>query len=159
MRELPDEQWLLRHADTVVDRIGVPYWDGLAVGLKALAGGDHEEARRSLEDVVRNEPRNLHAHYYLALALLEGKRPRRHGSELIKEVGVHLRHAADLPQAGVLSALVKEDHGLHWLPSDALPAELIGMIARMDPGQTAEILVHVPAPESGVWTALRNKVG
>jgi hypothetical protein len=159
VRDLPDEQWLLRHADTVVDRIGVPYWDGLAVGLKALAGGDHAEARQSLEDVVRNEPRNVHAHYYLALALLEGKRPRRHGSELIKEVGVHLRHAAELPQAGVLSALVKEDHGLHWLPCDALPAELVALITRVDPGQAAEILVHVPALESGVWAALRNKVG
>ena len=158
MGGLPDEQWLLRHADSVIERIGVPYWNGLAVGLKALAGGDYAEARRSLEDVVRDEPRNAHAHYYLALALLEGKRPRLHGSDWIKEVGVHLRHAGGLPQAEVLTALVWEDHGLHWLRSDALPGELPALIKRVDRGQAAEIITHVPAPESGVWDALRAKV-
>jgi hypothetical protein len=155
---LPDEQWLLRHADSVIDRIGVPYWDGLAVGLKALAAGCYAEARQSLEGVVRDEPRNAHAHYYLALTLLEGKRPRLHGSDWIKEVGVHLRHAAELPQARVLTALVREDHGLHWLRSDALPSDLSVLIKQVDAGQAAEIITHVPAPESGVWDALRAKV-
>ncbi len=159
MRELPDEQWLIRHADSVVDRIGVPYWHGLAVGLKALATRDYAEAGQSLAEVVRDEPRNAHAHYYLALALLEGKRPRLHASEWITEVGVHLRHAGELPQAGVLTALVREDHGLHWLRSDALPDDLAALVRRVDPGLAAEVLVHVPAPESGVWTALRTRLG
>jgi hypothetical protein len=141
--------------DDFIERVDIR--DRVAVGQAALAAFDYAQAADCLGDAVRDDPRNPHLRYSLALALLGGARPRVHRSEWIKEIGVHLRHAAELPRARVLSALVAEDHGLHWLPSEALPERLAALIAQVSPVQAEEIVVHVPAPESGVWRAVRTR--
>src|SRR5690606_41957019 len=47
-------------------------------------------------------------------ALLQGKRPHRHGTTTINRVENHLRAAAELVEARVLELLVAEDHLLAW---------------------------------------------
>jgi len=142
--------------DDFIERVDIR--DRVAVGRAALAAFDYAQAADCLGDAVRDDPHNPDLRYLLALALLGGTRPRLHSSEWIKEIGVHLRHAAELPRARVLSALVAEDHGLHyWLPSEALPERLAALIAQVNAGQADEIVLHVPAPESGVWRAVRAR--
>jgi hypothetical protein len=153
----PQQAELIQNADQIINVLGIPERDHLAVGMRSLARRYYAEARRSLADALRDDPDNAHTRYYLALAQLDGKRPRVHRSGWIDEICGHLGGVGKLPRARALTALVRDDHGLHWRRRDRLPAGLVELIETVAPSCAAEIVFHVPAPESHVWLALERR--
>jgi hypothetical protein len=140
-----------------IQNFTVPDRDHLADGRRTLAAFLYPQARKSLGEALLDDPDNARTRFYLALALLDGKRPRRHRPEWINDIGAHLGHAAELPEAKVLSALVREDRALRQVVSDALPEWLADLVAQVPPALAEEIVTHFQAPENSVWCALRSR--
>lgn len=86
----------------IFNNTNVPDRDHFADGRRTLAAFLYPQARKCLGDALLDDPDNAQTRFYLALALLDGKRPRRHGSEWINDVGAHLGLATELPEARVL---------------------------------------------------------
>jgi len=148
---------LIQNADQITYQIGLPERDHLAVGMRALAARYYPEARNSLTKALSDNPDNVRTRYYLALSLLDGKRPHMHSINLVRTIREHLESARKLPCAEVLLALVNEDHGLFWRKGVSQPPRLVALIGSLEAAQAQEIVAHVPAPESGVWRALASK--
>ena len=95
--------------------------------------------------VVEDAPVDIEAHYYLALALLDGVRPNRRPRWVIDSVRQHLVTASALPEARVLHVLVDEDYGLLWRRHTTVPRALVELVALVEYERAVEIVTHVPA--------------
>lgn len=127
----------------------------LRAGHALLANRLYADAARRFADSLTEDPASAEAHFGLALALLQGRRPHLHSDATIRRIEGHLQAAAVLPEAPVLGLLVAEDHRLVWQRAPrSIPKGIITM-ARELSGERAElILVHVPAREARIWRAL-----
>ena len=148
---------LIQNADRIINQFALPERDHLAVGMRALAARYYAEARNSLSKALSDNPHDARTRYYLALSLLDGKRPHMHSINHVRTIREHLENARELPSAEVLAALVNEDHGLYWRKGVSLPPRLVALIGSLNTAQVQEIVAHVPAPESGVWRALASR--
>jgi len=128
-----------------VENNQVPRIDHLRAGIDLVHGCHYAEARRELTRAVEQNPGMDQAHYYLALALLDGCRPNRCRRTVLDRVRRHLRTASALPEARVLLALVNEDDGLRWRYHTEIPRALVELVALVAPERVAELLAHVPA--------------
>ena len=126
-------------------------------GHRLLADGLYTEAFRCFTEALTREPGDEEAHFGLALAMLQGRRPHRHRSDTLRRVLAHLRAAPGLVEARLLELLVAEDHGLFWRRSRGHVCAGVAALAARLPADRAEmILRHVPATEARTWQALHG---
>src|SRR5690606_18147656 len=134
--------------------------DHVQVGHALLASRAYAEAARSFTEAIAADPGCAEAHFGLALALLQGKRPHRHGTTTINRVENHLRAAAERVEARVLELLVAADHLLAWQRAPReLPAHVTEMAKELPVTRAYLILPHVPAPEARTWRAIWQSTG
>jgi thioredoxin-like negative regulator of GroEL len=133
--------------------------DHVRAGLALLTSGSYAEAARCFTEAVTEEPRYAEAHFGLALALLQGRRPHRHGEATLRRVEGHLRAADGLVEARVLELLVAEDHRLAWQQaSRQIPPHVTALARELSVERAHLILTHVPAPEARTWRAIEQAV-
>lgn len=131
-------------------------------GLEALAVRNYPAALVSFRAVCARWPENPDTWYYVALAALNGQRPRAHSTAYVEEIDRLLEHAASLPSLEphvlALWALIREDHyrsrGIRAVPSDD---ELRPRATSVSAGHAREICRHVPAPETLTWQGLNHR--
>jgi hypothetical protein len=82
--------------------------------LNRLAAGQHESAVKVLTSTIENSPRDADNHFYLALALLRGRRPKTLTRPEVLEIENHLRKSCELnPEAAhpfLVWAAIKWDY-------------------------------------------------
>ena len=141
-----------------IEHHGAPRPDHLRSGVTLLRRRHYAAAVRELTRAVEDDPGDPDAHYYLALALLDGVRPHRRPRWVVDTVRRHLTSAAPLPEAQVLRVLVDEDYGLTWRRYTAIPQALVDLVALLDHERAVEILEHVPAPGTRTARVLEEAV-
>jgi len=139
--------------------IGSQPRDHAQIGERALAQHDYASARIHLGRAIDDNPADPKARYRLALALLGGQRPHMNTAETVEAVTAHLSQARQLREAQVLQVLVNEDYYLAWQRSNAVPPELVNLVASVSPASAKEITEHVPAEQCRVWRLLKVRTG
>ena len=141
-----------------VEYHSVPRHDHQRTGVTLLRQRHYAAAARELARAVEDDPDDDNAHYYLALALLDGVRPNRRPRRVVDRVRRHLLTAAALPEARLLRVLVDEDYGLLWRYYTTIPQALVDLVALIDHERAAEILAHVPARGTRTVHVLEREV-
>jgi hypothetical protein len=149
--------WIaIQNADTINNYAG-PKYDFRVLGTRALHSKHYERAVSHFSSALMDNPSDADLHYYIALALLRGRRPNRQSKQNLEDITRHLGEAASLPHAMVLYALVIEDYNLTWQQYTSIPAALVKLTRAVDGERRREILGHVPAPEARIWKELRRR--
>jgi hypothetical protein len=128
--------------------------DYFGLGLKALRAKNYSVAIKHLSAAVDLAAEDPDVNYFLALALLQGVRPRMHSEQSIERVRRHLMLAGSLPHAVMLLALLEDDHGLLWRTRPALTPLHLQRAQAVRPELALEITEHIDARQSPVWQAL-----
>lgn len=147
---------IIQNADTIKNYAGTRY-DFRVLGVRALHARHYEQAVSHFSSALMDNPSDANLHYYIALALLHGRRPNRQSRQNLEDVKRHLEEAAPLPHAMALSALVIEDYSLTWRQYTSIPEALVQLTRTVDREHRREILGHVPAPEARTWQELRRR--
>jgi hypothetical protein len=159
-------EWEFHHVQGHVVQIGKRIYNGppvptaadhIRTGHALLATRTYPEATRCFTAAITADPACTEGHFGLALALLQGVRPHRHGARTIHRVEDHLHAAAGLVEAHVLGLLVAEDHRLAWrtAPPD-IPRDVMAIAEQLSTDRAELILTHVPAPEARTWRAIEQ---
>lgn len=126
-------------------------------GIQLVQIHEYRQAVDILKQAISLEPSVANAQYYIALALLNGQRPRLLPLITIQEIQRRLRVSVQqddkCSHAYVLWAIVKEDYyvmnGLYDVgPS---PIEILSLVTSINPIYVNEILTHIHAPKNRVW--------
>ncbi len=121
-------------------------------GLAALDNKDYATAIQDLKLAQRAHPANVELHYFMAIALLQGRRPHRVRLQTeLEEIRRHLRQADHLPHAKLLSLLVEEDRGRHWERNTPVSGHLRELVGEAERARILEIAEHIAAPRNRVW--------
>ena len=143
-----------------------PESDPLAAGLAALHSGQYASAVTEFEQAVRDPARAAEAHFSLAVALFNGRRPGLSTRAVVKraegELARILRAAPGHAPSLLLEAIIKDDY---YLPNEYAfagpsPRELFRLaLPRLDPAapEITLLLAHVPTPTSPAWRYLRER--
>lgn len=131
-------------------------------GKNYLKSGAYQEVINIFKQVLGQNPKCVNAHYYIALALLEGKRPRLLPFSIIQEIEKRLRMAtmqgSSCSHCFVLWAIVKEDYyvinGLYVKPPS--PSQLLQQVSSIEKFHLVEILTHIHAPGNRIWESLHK---
>lgn len=128
---------------------------------EALGARNYAAALAGFRVVCARRPEYADAWYYVALAALEGRRPRAHTTTYTEEVDRLLEHASSLPSTGphvlALRALIREDHHQsRGITSAPTAADLCPPASSVPLHHAAEICRHVPAPETFIWQELHR---
>jgi hypothetical protein len=146
------------HGDVHVHKPKVAtYAEQLLKGKGLLKLHLYSEAMDAFSDAIQLDSRQADAFYYLALASLQGNRPRLVSLATVRRVETQLESAAATQQtcghAYLLWALVKEDayvmNGIN--PRTPTINELIRLSGAVARQYLAEIAEHVPARGNRIW--------
>lgn len=133
-------------------------------GKKLLQIQSYQQAIETLEHAIRLLPTNEYAHYYLALALLDGKRPKLLKLSTIKVIEQHLQSAINLQskfgEAYVLWAMVKHDYYVLNGMRDRSPSyqDLLNINWSITVDQAKELLQLTQIIDNPVWKWLSSKI-
>jgi hypothetical protein len=134
---------------------GVAPPGGAARGMAAFRVGAYDVAVSELNAALHVQPADADLHYYLALALLRGRRPHQIRSQAeLSAVRHHLNLAGTLVHAQVLKVLVEEDCGRYWERGGSISTWLLELAQSVALDHVAEMAEHVPAPQNRVWELL-----
>jgi hypothetical protein len=130
----------------------------LSFGIRAVRERLYAEARSNLDRAIAMGVGRAEAHYYLALALLEGIKPSRCERDpdlLVRQVEEQLGRAVqidgDCGHAYALWAAVKRDH-YRGMPEPEPSSEwLNSRVGDIDPAHLAEIAPFFDAPGDATW--------
>lgn len=120
-----------------------------------LKDGDYTMAQKAVSEVLERTPETADLHYYLALALLRGRRPRHLKISDLRPVETAARHATRCPDRAshhfcLLAFLVQDFYLANYLPPPSPPIESLlaeaSAVPRV-PQRLAELEALVP------WTA------
>lgn len=136
----------------------------LEKGKSLIRTKSYSQAIKTLEQCLEINPNSDHIHYYLAIALLRGNRPKLASLATIRALESHLKIATQLqPQKGgayVLWALVKYDfyvlNGMYDRPPSY--QDLLHENWSLSQTQAQEILSEITADGNFVWQWLRNQL-
>lgn len=129
----------------------------LGSGQRALQARLYAQAIQAFVQLIQMRPRMADAYYYLALATLQGERPRLVSLETIRVAEQHLRSAAnadsDCAHALLLWAIVKEDafvmNGMHDRPPTV--TQLLERAGSVERRRVRELVSLMHAPGNKVW--------
>ncbi|OZM78078.1 hypothetical protein [Pseudonocardia sp. MH-G8] len=144
-------------AQTINNAGSAPTVDPAVAGLALLETDQYALAARRFEEALGMRPADARVHFWRAVALLQGRRPRRHSGETLDRVTAHLRAARELPEARVLHALIIEDHQQMRRRSATPPADVLELVLRITSESAELIRRHVPARETRMWSALESR--
>lgn len=131
-------------------------------GMRSLQQRQYPQAADAFTQVTQRDPHNADAFFYLALASLQGQRPKLVSLGTVRKVEGLLQTATSLhPDCGhafLLWAIVKQDAYVMNSMYDRPPTvkDLIGCVRSVRPGPLEAILMHVPAPGNPVWDRARR---
>jgi hypothetical protein len=112
--------------------------------VKLLVARSYESARQVVESCLEDEPERADLHYYRALALLGGRRPRFLKGEEVRQIEASARRVLDLPDCAAhhlcLLAFLYKDFYLdnHLVPPPPGYEALLGRAAAA-PSQTTNL--------------------
>lgn len=132
-------------------------------GIQLLNRRAYKQAVEVLNNAIEKKSFVCHAHYYLALALLAGRKPRKTDKWTVEEVennlSIVVASNSDLAHAYVLWAIVK--HGYYAMNGliEKVPtsAELFNQGASIQTEHAKEILYHIEDPTNPYWVYLYNR--
>lgn len=134
-------------------------------GINAIKRKSYSFAVSCFEKSFSNQDENTEAekHYYLALALLGGNRPRLHSFSSIRTIEEQLRLAVNFnpkySKACILWAIVKYDYyimnRISENPPSALDLAKQGRLITED--DVAELLSHIQASDNEIWEWLNTR--
>lgn len=130
--------------------------DAATSAWKLLAAREYSGAVGLFRELLTTEPADPEIRFGLALALLQGIRPHRHGEAVIDRIVDHLRCCREVPHALMLEYIVAEDFGLYWrrVRSAKAPPHVRRLARAVAPRPARAILLHCPAREARSWRAL-----
>jgi hypothetical protein len=133
---------------------------GLESALDLLEHRRYDRAVEALNRVREADPDNPAAAYYLALARLQGRRPRTCRLDVVKKIEEDLETAIYLMKEAVpahvwlLQALIKHDFyrfkGMKIQPPGIEDLLVEARAATADPAELQRLLQHVPTPPNPV---------
>lgn len=137
----------------------------LSKGVQLLNQRAYLEAGSLLKDAIKTEPSLSDAYYYLAIALLSGRKPRKIDVWTIKDIEEKLNAAihgdAKSSKYYALLAIVKHGHYAmnHLIEKSPTSAQLFSLGESIQAEQAREILYHLDDPSNPYWVSLYNKFG
>ncbi len=139
--------------------------DLLNRGIQLLSQRNYPQAVSVLSDAIKIDPLLSDTPYYLAIALLSGKKPRKVDEWTIRDIEEQLRVAVDKDanpsRCYVLWAIVK--HGFYtmngFIENPPTSAELFSLGESIQAKDVEEILYHLNDPSNPCWLRLYNKFG
>ncbi|MGI5215142.1 hypothetical protein [Plantactinospora sp. CA-290183] len=148
------------NADTVHVRSSASADELLGYGMRAIAERLYPKAVELFTEAIAKGATGADPHYYLALALLGGRKPSRLGTqaqEIVPRVEEQLRraieHDPNAAHAYALWAAVKRDHYADRLDPGPPLAGLEARARTVDPVHAAEIAPLVSTQENPLWQA------
>ena len=130
-------------------------------GCQLVAGRSYMQAINVFEEVLGIDSTVSEIHYYIALSLLNGKRPKLLGLQTIRKAEEHLKNAIRLDKrcghAYILWAIIKYDFYVLNGMFDRSPTydELLNMEWNLEANYKNELLTHVGAKGNKVWDWLK----
>lgn len=131
-------------------------------GMRSLQQRQYPQAVDAFTQVAQRDPHNADAFFYLALASLQGQRPKLVSLGTVRKVEGLLQTATSLhPDCGhafLLWAIVKQDAYVMNGMSDRPPTvkDLVGRARPIKVNSLETILAHVPASGNPVWELARK---
>lgn len=134
-------------------------------GLQLLSQRNYQQATTVLNNAIKTDPSLSDTHYYLAIALLSGKKPRKVDEWTIRDIEEKLNAAihgdSKLSRCYVLWAIVK--HGFYnmngFIENSPTSAQLFSLGESIQAKDAREILYHLNDPSNTYWLSLYNKFG
>jgi hypothetical protein len=141
--------------------------DLLTTGLQLLSIRDYRNASDILSNAIKTDPSLSDAYYYLAIALLGGKKPRKIDRWTIQDIEEKLNAAisinSNIPKYYALLAIVK--HGYYvthkWKEEPPTSMQLFKKSDSIQTKQAKEILFHLKDEDlsNPYWMDLYSKFG
>ena len=134
-------------------------------GLELLNQRNYQQATIVLNDAIKTDPSLSDAHYYLAIALLGGKKPRKVDEWTIRDIeeklNTAIRKDSKPSRCYVLWAIVK--HGFYamneFLENPPTSAQLFSLGELIQAKDAEKILDHLNDPSNTYWLNLYNRFG
>jgi tetratricopeptide (TPR) repeat protein len=134
-------------------------------GIQLLSQRNYQQAIGVLRDAIKTDPLLADTHYYLAIALLSGKKPRKVDEWTIRDIeeqlGVAVHKDIKPLRCYVLWAIVK--HGFYtmngFIESSPTSTQLFSLGESIQPKDAREILHHLNDPSNPCWLKLYDKFG
>lgn len=131
-------------------------------GKQLLQMREYELVVSTFTQALGLNPHYIDAQYYIALALLNGSRPRLMKLKVIKEIEKRLQTAVQYDPENshclILWAIVKEDYyvlnGLYSIPPT--PMQILESVKSVKTIHVDEILTHIQAPDNQIWAWLNK---
>ncbi|WP_431934758.1 hypothetical protein [Micromonospora sp. RP3T] len=148
------------NADTVIAGVTTSPDELMGYGRRAIAEGLYPKAVEFFTEAIAKGAAGADPHYYLALALLGGRKPSRMGSgaqRTMDQVDEHLGRALQIePTAAHVRALwiaLKRDHYADRIDHGPSVAELQAGLGAVAPVHAAEITPFTESREDPLWQA------
>lgn len=138
------------------------YGELMAQGRQSLSARLYPQARDAFSQAAKLDSQKADAYFYLALATLQGKRPKlvnlatARAVEQMLQAAVSCDHACS--HAYLLWALVKEDaYALNGIAQRAPTAkELLAHARSVEISKVIDITDHLQAPGNQIWEGIRR---
>jgi len=136
----------------------------LVSGQQALQACQYPAAVDHFQKSLTQNNASVITYYYLALAALQGNRPRLLKLAQIQKIQTQLRAAlrldANSAPVRFLWAIIIEDfyilNKMYFPPNTPQPEELVRPVHSIPAVHAEEMLTHIPAPDNRIWRTLRN---
>jgi hypothetical protein len=155
-----------------VEHIGDVYYqsvpksgkDLLDKGIQLLNQRDYSRAADVLECAIKSDPLLSDAHYYLAIALLNGKKPKKLDQwtveEIEKNLSIAVRQDSNLTRGYALWAIVK--HGYYtmngFVEKPPTSTQLFYNVQFLSSQHIQELIYHFEDAENPYWAQLKNNL-
>lgn len=139
------------------------YEELMAQGRRSLVSRMYPQAKDSFAHAAQIDPMRAEPLFFLALATLEGNRPKLVGLSTIRKIEKTLEGAIAVDHscihAYLLLAIVKEDaYSLNGMSQKSPTSrELLVNVSHPDRQKVNEIAAHVRAPGNSIWESLCSK--
>ena len=137
----------------------------LNTGLQLLSQKNYKQAIEVLTDAIKTDPSLSGVQYYLAIALLEGKKPRKVDGWTIEKIEKYLSLAINRDtnpaKCYALWAIVKYGHYTmnSFIEYPPTSDELFRRGESIQAKDAREIFDHFSDPSNPYWLKLHNKFG
>lgn len=153
---------------TALPEAVAPAESSLEMGLECLVHQRYDAAVEAFNQSMATNPQDAAAPYYLALARIQGRRPRSLRADIVKQVEAdlwkvgHLLRGQEPAHFWFFQALIKHDfyrmNGLRIKPPTVEELLADAEIAPADATELQRLLDHVPTPSNPVRQAIEKRL-